>query len=81
MKGKEKKDIDHRIVEIAEKLQKMRKEKGYTSYENFAFDNELPRMQYWRLENGTTNFTINSLLKVLDIHKVTLNDFFNDLDC
>lgn len=81
MNGKVKKDIEPRILKIAEKLQKLRKAKGYTSYENFAFDNDLPRMQYWRLENGTTNFTITSLLKVLDIHKITLSDFFNDLDC
>jgi len=46
----------------------MRKEAGYTSYENFAIDKGIPRMLYWRLEKGT-NFTITSLLRILDAHE------------
>lgn len=63
--------IDKRIVKIAHKLKQLRKHNGYGSYETFALDNNLDRKQYWRMENGT-NFTINSLLKILDIHKITL---------
>ena len=33
----------------------------------------------WRLERGT-NFTINYLLKVLEIHKISLSEFFIDID-
>ena len=77
---KKTKELDPRIKLIAEKLQKLRKDKGYSSYENFAFDNEIPRMQYWRLENGTANFTITSLIKVLEIHKMSLSEFFKDID-
>ena len=71
--------IDLRIKEIGDKLKKVRKEKGHNSYENFAFDNELSRVQYWRMEKGT-NFTIKNLLKILDIHKMSLKDFFKDID-
>lgn len=67
--------IDSRIIKVANKLKKLRIEKGYTSYENFAFDNDLPRMRYWRMEKGT-NFTFNNLLKILYIHKISLDDFF-----
>lgn len=74
---KSKKELDKRIMFVAEKLQRLRKEKGYTSYENFALDNGLPRVQYWRMERGT-NFTIGSLLKVLDIHQITLKEFFEE---
>ena len=56
------------IDKIASKLKKLRIEKGFTSYENFAYQNDLPRVQYWRMEKGT-NFTIKNLLKILDIHK------------
>jgi hypothetical protein len=73
-----KKEIDKRILKIAAKLKKMRIEKGYTSYENFAWDNDLGRIQYWRLEKGT-NFTMQSLLKVIDVHKVSLEDFFKGI--
>lgn len=73
-----KKQLDKRVLKIAKKLKQIRIEKGYTSYEQFAFDNDIPRVQYWRLETGT-NFTINSLIKILDIHNISLKDFFKDI--
>ena len=78
MKKPVKKPLDKRVLKIAEKLKKMRIDKGHTSYENFAHDMDLPRVQYWRLEHGV-NFRIESLLKVLDVHKITLEDFFKGL--
>ncbi|MCG3165656.1 MAG: hypothetical protein POELPBGB_01424 [Bacteroidia bacterium] len=72
---KETKKLDKRITQIAEKLREMRKDAGYKSLEQFAFDHGISRIQYWRMENGT-NFTIETFLKVLDAHKITLSDFF-----
>lgn len=63
------------MIKVAEKLEKMRIEKGYTSYENFAIEHGISRMQYWRMEKGT-NFTFESLLKILDAHKLSLEEFF-----
>ena len=77
-KGTEKK-IVARIQKIADKLRKMRIEKGFTSYEHFAWDNEIGRQQYWRIEKGR-NFTMQTLLKILDIHKITLEEFFKGMD-
>lgn len=70
--------LDPRIQGIAEKLKKMRIKAGYTSYENFAVDNDLNRVQYWRIEKGK-NFTLSYLLRLLDIHQISLKDFFKDL--
>lgn len=67
------------IKKIAEKVKQLRIDKGYSSYENFAYENDLSRVQYWRLERGT-NFTINYLLRVLEIHKLSLSEFFGDID-
>ena len=53
----------------------MRIEKGFTSYENFAIEHGISRMQYWRMEKGT-NFTFESLLKILDAHEMSLSEFF-----
>lgn len=64
---------------IAEKVKQLRIDKGYSSYENFAYENDLSRVQYWRLERGT-NFTINYFLRVLEIHKLSLSEFFSDID-
>jgi transcriptional regulator with XRE-family HTH domain len=64
------------LSEIGLRLKKLREDAGYTSYENFAIQHELSRMQYWRMENGKVNVTIKSLLTVLDIHSVTIEEFF-----
>jgi hypothetical protein len=53
----------------------LRKEKGYTSYESFAFDHEFPRAQYWRVETGRHNLTLRTLTKLLIIHNLTLEEF------
>ncbi len=76
MQNKEK-SIDPRIQQIAKKLEQIRIEKGFTSYENFAIEFDISRMQYWRMEKGT-NFTFQSLLKILDAHKIGLSEFFED---
>ena len=72
-------DIDLRIQKIADKLKELRIERGYSSHENFAWDNNLNRVQYWRIEKGT-NITMKTLLSILDIHKITLNEFFDKFD-
>lgn len=70
---------ENNTKKIAEKVKQLRIDKGYSSYENFAYENDLSRVQYWRLERGT-NFTINYLLKILEIHKLSLSEFFNDIN-
>ena len=70
--------MDKRIQKIADKLKKLRVEAGYTSAETFAFDNDINRVQYWRMEKGN-NFTMNSLIKILDVHKLTLEEFFKGI--
>lgn len=70
-------ELDPRIIAISKKLKEMRIEAGYTSYENFAIDKGLQRMQYWRMEKGS-NFTFTSFLKILDAHEISLADFFQD---
>jgi transcriptional regulator with XRE-family HTH domain len=73
----EKKSDDIRVIRIGEKLRKLRKENGYTNYITFADENGLDKSQYWRLEAGI-GFNIKSLIRILDIHKVSLREFFSD---
>lgn len=63
--------------EIGQKLKALRIAKGFTSYENFALENDIDRKQYWRIENGQ-NLTLKSLIKILDIHGLSLKRFFSD---
>lgn len=70
-------NYDRLLLEIGERLTQLRKKKGYSSHETFALDYDLPRVQYWRLEKGKANFTIRSLVKILEIHGVTVQEFFD----
>ena len=68
-----------RIKKVAAKLRDLRKEAGYSSYETFANDHDLPRVQYWRMENGT-NFRFSTFLNVLDKHEMPLYEFFDGIE-
>ena len=69
---------DERIIKIANKIRELRFQKGYSSHEYFAWDNNLSRAQYWRIEKGS-NITMKTLLSILDIHQISLSEFFKDL--
>ncbi len=76
--GVAKNEVDPRILKIANKLKALRIQKGYSSHESFAWDYGLNRVQYWRIEKGS-NITIKTLLTVLDIHNISLKEFFENL--
>ncbi len=61
---------------IGERLKEVRVQNGYTSYEDFALEHGLGRMQYWRMEKGV-NLTMKSLIRVLTIHEMSLQEFFS----
>lgn len=67
------------IQRIAEKIKQLRIERGYTSYRNFADDHDIEPKQYWKLEEGKVDFRISSLLRILEIHDLSLEDFFEGL--
>lgn len=68
--------LQNTLERIGNKLTDLRKQKGYSSHEDFAYDYEIPRVQYWRIEKGRTNLTIKSLCRLLTIHKLTVDEFF-----
>lgn len=67
-----------RIKKIANRIKELRIEKGYSSHEFFAWEHKLSRVQYYKMEAGT-NFTMKSLFKILNIHEISLEDFFKGL--
>ncbi|WP_299223833.1 helix-turn-helix transcriptional regulator [uncultured Psychroserpens sp.] len=82
--AKKKNDTDKTFEKVlnlmADRLKELRIESGYTSYENFAWDNGINRMQYWKMEKGSTNFTMKSLYRVLQVHKMSFGEFFEGLE-
>ena len=67
-----------RVAQIGAHIKELRISSGYTSAEIFAYEHELNRISYWRMEKGT-NITMNSLFRILDIHQITLSEFFKDI--
>jgi predicted transcriptional regulator len=61
---------------IGLKLSELRMDMGYATIKDFAKDHNLPLIQYWRIERGKSNLTINTLMNVLTIHQISVREFF-----
>ena len=64
------------LVEIGNQLAELRIKKGYPTLNEFVNKYDLPQVQYWRIEKGKANVTLRSLSKILNIHRVSLQEFF-----
>jgi transcriptional regulator with XRE-family HTH domain len=64
------------LTDIGTRLAEMREKKGYSTIKDFTSRYDLPEIQYWRMEKGKANITLKSLMKILTIHKISLQDFF-----
>lgn len=72
-------EIERQKQAVSAKLKQLRMDGGYTSYEKFATEHGFGRKQYWRMEENQTNMTLQSLLRILKIHQLTLEEFFTGL--
>ncbi|MCG8573622.1 MAG: helix-turn-helix domain-containing protein [Flavobacteriales bacterium] len=73
------KQDDPYLALIGKRLKELRIEKGYSNYENVAYDNGINRMVVYRAEKGT-NLTLNTLLKFLRIYEVSPSEFFASVE-
>jgi transcriptional regulator with XRE-family HTH domain len=64
------------LINIGNHLADLRVKKGYSTIKEFAAKYELPEIHYWRIEKGKANPTLKSLIRILAIHKVSIQDFF-----
>lgn len=65
------------LQKLADRIKDLRIKKGYTSYEYFAYDHNIPRAQYGRYEKGE-DLKFSSLLKILNGLDISLNEFFDE---
>ena len=72
--GKEK-NIE--ILLLAKRIKELRLKKGYTNYEYFAYENNLPRAQYGRYEKGE-DLRFSSLIKIIKAFNITPQEFFSE---
>lgn len=60
------------IEKLARKIKEMRIKMGYSNYEYFSYDKNIPRAQYGRYEKGT-DIRFSSLIKVVHAFGMTLS--------
>jgi DNA-binding XRE family transcriptional regulator len=72
-----KETISPELLKVAQKFKQLRIDSGYNSQETFAYDKEINRVQYWRVEKGS-NITLATFFKLLEIHKITPEEFFKE---
>lgn len=65
------------LQKLANQIKDLRIKKGYTSYEYFAYDHNIPRAQDGRYEKGE-DLKFSSLLKVLNGLDISLKEFFEE---
>lgn len=65
------------ITQLAQRIRALRIEHGYTNYEYFAYENDIPRSQFGRYENGE-DMRFSSLVKIVKAFGMTLEEFFSE---
>ncbi len=76
-KPKPKKKPHKDVQKLAKRIRSLRIKAGYSNYEYFAYDNNLPRAQYGRYEKGE-DIRFSSLIKIVKAFKMTLPEFFSE---
>ena len=65
------------LKKLGERIKSLRIAKGYTNYEYFAYEHNIPRAQFGRYERGE-DLRFSSLVKVVKAFGMTLQEFFSE---
>ena len=71
--------FDHEVFleELGKRIKQLRKEKGFRSYETFAYDIEISRVGMSKYESGNfEDIRLRTLLKIIDGLEMTPQEFF-----
>lgn len=74
---KPKKEKDPIVITLGARIKELRIAKGYTNYENFAYDHDIPRSQFGRYEKGE-DLRFTSLVKILQAFNISPEEFFDE---
>ena len=77
MNNEVEKHQEDNLIKLGKRLKDLRKSKGFTNYEQFAYTHNISRAQYGRYEKGG-NISLKTLLKIIQIHNISVKDFFNE---
>jgi DNA-binding Xre family transcriptional regulator len=72
-------DHDSFLMKLSKRIKKIRKDKGFKSYELFAYDIEISRAGMSKYEAGTfDDIRLRTLLKIIDGLEMSPKDFFSE---
>lgn len=65
------------LKQLGERIKQLRIKSGYTSYEYFAYENDISRAQFGRYERGE-DIRFGSLVKIINAFGMTIEEFFSE---
>ena len=65
------------LKKLGDRIRSLRLKKGYSNYENFAYEHDIARAQYGKYEKGE-DLRYTSLLKVIRALDVSVQEFFSE---
>ncbi|HEY3402603.1 MAG TPA: helix-turn-helix transcriptional regulator [Ohtaekwangia sp.] len=71
------KDPETELKKLGDRIRSLRIARGYTSYEYFAYEHNIPRTQFGRYEKGE-DLRYSSLLKVIAAFDLSIEEFFSE---
>jgi transcriptional regulator with XRE-family HTH domain len=69
--------LEKQIENLGNRIKQLRKKKGFTNYEFFAYENRIGRSQYGKYEQGV-DMQFSSILKLIEIHGISVKEFFSE---
>jgi len=70
-------DPEDQLAKLGTRIKDLRIKAGYTSYEYFAYEHNIPRAQFGRYEQGK-DLRFSSLVKVVSAFGMTMEEFFKE---
>lgn len=70
-------EAEAELKQIGARIKELRKRKGYTSYETFANEHDIHRVQWGRYEQGLDMYS-STLIKITKLLGVSLKEFFSE---
>lgn len=65
------------LLKLGNRIRSLRIQRGYSSYEYFAYEHGISRAQFGRYENGE-DLRYSSLLRVIHAFNMTPKEFFSE---
>jgi transcriptional regulator with XRE-family HTH domain len=68
---------EEQLSRLGQRIKALRIEKGYSSYEYFAYEHGFSRAQYGRYEQGQ-DLRFSTLVRIVNAFGITFQDFFKE---